>query len=440
MVRSRFRAAKPVIKRFGLFAIALLVVALIGFFQVFAAPQTQVSVAQAPSSSTDPVFEWGTIAQSSALAVSAPAPQQYRTLAIVHTAIFDAVNAIDRRYTPYDYKAQAPSGTSAPAAVAAAAHEVLVGLYPLQKPTLDAALTKSLNAIAEGQAKADGTNLGKTVAQQYLALRSKDNANNKGEYEAEKAVGIWQPTPPLFLPALLPHWDTVTPFVLKSASQFKIPEPPALNSATYIKELNEVKRLGGASSTARTPDQTALAIWSAVPPSVVWNTAARAAATANGNSLIENARLFALLNIGGLDAYIAGYKVKYDHKLWRPVTAIPSADQLGNPALTADPNWQSLIVTPNHPDYISGHTVTAGAEEEILKGFFGTDAVKATIIFPPNAGVVRSFNSFSQITNDLVEARILAGIHIRSADVQGAALGKQVGKYIIETALRPLRQ
>lgn len=438
-MRHSFRMGLFAVRRFKELAIAVFVIGLIGLFQIFAAPQTQTSIAQAPPSATDPVLEWNTIAQASVLAASAPAPQQYRSLAIVHTAIFDAVNAIDRRYTPYIYKAQAPTGTSAPAAVASAAHEVLVRLYPLGQPTLDAALKKSLDAIAQSRAKTDGINLGKTVAEQFLALRSNDNANNKLEYKAEKAVGIWQPTPPLFLPALLPHWDTVTPFVLKSATQFKIPSPLALNSAAYIEELNEVKRLGGKASNDRTPDQTASAIWSAISPVVLWNTTAQAAATANGNSLLDNARLFALLNIGGLDAYIAGYKVKYDHKLWRAVVAIPNADKLGNPALTPDPNWESLIVTPNHPDYISGHTVTAGAQEEILKGFFGKDAVKVNVIFPFNSGAIRSFTRFSEITNELIEARIWAGVHIRSSDVQGAVLGKQVGNYIIKTALLPLK-
>ena len=438
-MRYSFRVSQFTMRRFGLFVIALSVVSLMGLFQVFAIPPTQSLMAQVPPSPTDAVLEWNTIAQASVLAASAPAPQQYRSLAIVHTAIFDAVNAIDRRYTPYAYKAKAPSGTSALAAVASTAHEVLVKLYPLQQPALDAALTKSLSAITDGQPKADGIKLGKTVADQFLALRKNDNANNKVEYKAEKGTGVWQPTPPLFLPALLPHWDTVPPFALKSADQFKIPQPLALNSDEYIRELNEVKRLGGKSSTARTPDQTALAIWSAVPPAVLWNTTAQAAAIANNNNILDNARLFALLNIGGLDAYIAGYKVKYDHKLWRPVVAIPNADQLKNSALTPDPNWESLIVTPNHPDYISGHTVSAGAEEQILKGFFGKDAVKATVIFPANAGVPRSFTSFSQITNDLIEARILGGVHIRSSDVQGAVLGRQVGDYISKTALLPLK-
>jgi hypothetical protein len=312
-------------------------------------------------------------------------------------------------------------------------------LYPTQQTTLDAALSASLAKIADGQAKTDGINVGKEVAEKLVALRSTDGADKKGEYKADKTPGVWQPTPPAFAPALLPHWGTVTPFVIKSANQFKIPEPLSLNSAAYAKDLNEVKLLGARNSTARTADQTAAAIWSPIPPAVIWNATARAAATAKGNSLIENARLFALLNIAGVDAYIAGYEVKYKYKLWRPVTAIREASAIDNPAITPDPNWEPLIVTPAHPDYISGHCVTAAAEERVLSDFFGNDAVKVNITFPANVGVTRSFNSFSQISKELGEARIWGGVHTRYADTQGDALGKQVGDYVFKNALQPLK-
>lgn len=441
-------------KPFSFLALASLIVVLIAASLLrFSAPtQAQMaSVAQAqnPPSQSAPVqvantpatvvLDWNAIAQSTVLAAAAPAPQQYRSLAIVHTAIFDAVNALDRRYGSYAFTEKVSTDASATAAAAAAAHGALVRLYPTQQTTLDAALTASLAAVADGQAKTEGIALGEAVAEKLVALRKRDGAAQKGEYKAEKLPGVWQPTPPLFLPALLPNWNTVTPFVLKRANQFKVPAPLPINSNAYATELNEVKRLGGKDSTDRSPDQTAAGIWSAIPPAVLWNTAARAAAIERGNSLIENARLFALLNIAGLDAYIAGYEVKYSHKTWRPVTAIPHADQLGNAAVTPDPTWESLIVTPNHPDYVSGHTVSAGAEEQILKNFFGQDAVKVKIIFPANTGVTRTFTSFSQITNELIEARIWAGVHTRSADVQGAVLGRQVGQYVFANALRSLK-
>jgi hypothetical protein len=431
---GRFR-----VKRFGLFASAfvLAVVTAIGLLQISDPTQAQTAqVAQGPtaqaqsakpSDPTDAVLDWNAIAQTATVAASAPAPQQFRTLAITHGAIFNAVNAIERRYTPYSVNIKAPAGASAAAAAVAAGHGVLTRLYPAQKASLDAALTASLAKIPDGQAKVGGINVGKEVAEKLVAIRSTDRADRKGEYKAQKAVGIWQPTPPLFAPALLPNWSEVTPFVIKRADQFKIPAPLPLNSDAYAKELNEVKLLGGRYSTARTAEQTATAIFSAISPVPLWNTPARAAATAKGNNLIENARLFALLNFAGADAYIAGYEVKYKYKLWRPVVAIPNAAELGNPAITDDPNWESLIVTPAHPDYISGHCVTAGAAERVLQRFFGSDSVKVSLIFPANAGVTRSYTSFSQISKELGESRIWAGLHTRTADTQGDVLGKQVG-------------
>jgi hypothetical protein len=454
-VRFKTRRIRKGIKPFQLFALASLLIVLVTASLLQIAPSTRaqtvlhaqsqiepVQIAQAPATPTaspaSVVLDWNGIAQSTVLAASAPAPQQFRSLAIVHTAIFDAVNAIDRRYTPYAVDLKAPANASAEAAAATAGHAVLVSLYPAQKSALDTALTTSLAKIAEGQSKADGIAVGQQVAEKLIALRSSDGADQKIEYKAEDKIGVWQPTPPLFLPALLPQWNTVTPFVIKSANQFTVPAPLPLDSSAYAKDLNEVKRLGGRNSTVRTPEQTTAAIFSAISPVVLWNTTAQAAAKAKGNSLIENARLFALLNLAGVDAYIAGYDVKYKYKLWRPATAIPQADKLSNSEITPDPNWETLIVTPNHPDYISGHTVTAGAAGQILKAYFGQDAVNVNIIFPANAGVTRTFKSFSQIVDELVESRIWAGVHTRTANVQGAALGEQVGDYVFQNALRPI--
>lgn len=437
-------------KRFGIVAVVAAFLAIEGFhtftrplpLQALPVPETPLSVAQAttpnPKNPADAVLDWNKTAQAVVLAASAPPPQQYRSLAIVHTAIFDAVNAIDRRYTPYAFEEKAPAGADPAAAAAAAGYYSLLALYPAQKNLIETAWTASLAKIPEGPAREEGIKLGQSVAEKLIALRNDDGASQKSEYKAEKKAGIWQPTPPLFAPALLPHWSTVKPFVIQSADQFKIPAPRTLNSDAYAEELNEVKRLGGRNSRERTSEQTAAAIFSPVSPVVLWNTTAQAASTARGLNLLENARLFALLNIAGLDAYIAGYEVKYKYKLWRPVVAIPSAAQLGNPKITADPNWESLIVTPAHPDYISGHTVTAGSGERILQDFFGTDTVKVNIIFPANTGVTRTYTSFSGITNELIESRIWAGVHTRSADVQGAVLGRQVGDYVFQNALKPL--
>jgi hypothetical protein len=324
-VRDIARIGRLPVKRFRLFALAsLLTVVTAGLLHLAAPIQAQTAqtaqaphhlptptqLAQAqpakPNAPTDAVLDWNQIAQTATVVAAAPAPQQFRVLAITHGAIFDAINAIDRRYTPYAVDIKAPAGASAEAAAAAAGHGVLTRLYPTQQAILDAALTASLAKLPDGQAKTDGVNVGEEVAAKLVAIRSTDGSDKKVEYKAEKTIGIWQPTPPLFAPALLPTWSTVTPFVIKSADQFKISPPLPLNSVAYGQELDEVKRLGGRYSTARTAEQTAAAIFSTISPVALWNTPARAAATAKGNRLIENARLFALLNFAGTDAYIAG--------------------------------------------------------------------------------------------------------------------------------------
>lgn len=441
------RILRSLVRRFGIVALGSFLLVILGTQGLLnatslpakTAPTTPLTLAQASPAPSNPVLDWNKTAQAVVLAASSPAPQQYRSLAIAHAAIFDAVNAIDRRYTPYAIDVKAAKGTSPEAAAAAAGYYSLLSLYPAQKGIIESAWTASLAKIPEGESREEGIKLGKSVAEKLVALRSDDGADKKIEFKADKAVGIWSPTPPLFLPALLPHWSSVRTFVIKRADQFQIPAPLPLNSDAYAKELNEVKRLGGRYSQERTPEQTATGIFSAISPVVLWNTTAQAAATANGLNLLDNARLFALLNIAGVDAYIAGYDVKYKYKLWRPAIAIPEAAQLGNSLITPDPKWETLIVTPNHPDYISGHTVTAGSGDRILNNFFGSDAVKVNIIFPANAGVTRTYTKFSQISNELIESRIWAGVHIRSANVQGAVLGKQVGDYVFQNALRPLK-
>jgi PAP2 superfamily len=441
-VPSRIKPVWPIVPRFRLFTVTALLMATIVTLMLhplsIQAQTAALAPVQAPPNlPTNAVLDWNSTALAVTQAAAAPAPQQYRTLAIAHAAIFDAVNAIEHRYTPYAVDIKAPAGTPAEVAAAAAGHEVLVRLYPAQQSTLDAALSASLAKVPEGRSKADGIRIGKEVAQKLLVLRSQDGADRKPDYKVEPKVGVWQPTLPGFSPPLLPHWGTVTPFALKGLDQFQAPQPLPLQSAAYIEELNEVKRLGGRNSSARTADQTAAALFSPIAPAVLWNTTARAAATEKRLNLLENARLFALLNISGVDAYIAGYDVKYKYKLWRPVTAIRNADALTNPALTADPSWEPLIVTPAHPDYISGHCVSAGAEQRILQNFFGSDAVKINIIFPANVGVTRTFTSFSQICKELEDARVWGGVHTRTADLRGTILGQQVGNDVFANILLP---
>lgn len=432
------------VKRFFLFILAsLLAVSATPILWQNSAP-TLAQIAKPPTlvaatSTSDVVIDWNVTALSVTQAAGASAATQYRALAIAHAAIFDAVNAIDRRYTTYAVSVKAPAGASSEAAAAAAAHEALVRLYPAQQTALDTALTASLAKIPEGQSKADGIKVGQEVAEKLVALRSKDGTDAKVDYKPGSGPGVWQPTPPAFAPALTPHWGKVTPFTFKDIDQFKVPPPLALNSEAYAKDLNEVKSIGARNSTTRTADQTAAAIFWTLQTPVIWNAAARAAATAKGNSMTDNARLFALLNLAGSDAYVAGYAVKFKYNFWRPVTAIRNADTIGNPAVSADPNWEPLIVTPAHPDYISGHCVTSDAPARVLQNFFGSDEVKLSLTYPLNTGVTRSYTSFSQIAKEVGEARIWGGIHTRTADVQGGVLGRKIADYVFQNFLRPIK-
>lgn len=428
------------VKRFVLLTLvaALVIVAIPSLFHHPTQTLAQTTNPQT-TKTTNVVIDWNQTAIKVTQAASAPSTEQYRALAITHAAIFDAVNAIDHRYTTYAVDLKAPTGASLEAAVAAAGHGVLTHLYPAQQADIDKALAATLEKLPEGQAKVDGINVGKQVAEKLVALRSQDGSDAKVDYQPGTGIGVWQPTPPTFAPALAPHWGKVKPFTFTSLSQFKILDPPAVNSAAYIKDLNEVKSIGAKNSAVRTADQTAAAIFWTISTPVLWNEVARAAATAKGNTITDNARLFALLNMAGSDGYVAGYAVKYKYKLWRPVTAIRNADAIGNSALSADPNWEPLLITPAHPDYISGHCVSSDAPKRVLQRFFGNDTVKVSVTHPPNVGVTRSYTSFSQIAKEVGNARVWGGIHTRTADIQGGALGTQIGDYAFEHFLRPIK-
>jgi hypothetical protein len=384
----------------------------------------------------DVVTDWNQTALRATEVAGFGPPPQTRAMAMVHAAVYDAVNAIDRRHAVYAVDVKAPAGASAEAAAAAAAHGVLVGLFPAQGPTLDAALTASLGAVADGEARTQGLAVGREVAIRYLAVRKDDGAGGKVAYAFATGPGRYQLTPPLSMPPVLPHWRQVKPFVLTSASQFALPGPPPLDSPEFARDFNEVKDLGGRRSTTRTNEQTATAIFwagSEIPPV---NAIARAMASAKKTSVSDNARLLAYLNMAMADSLIAGFDVKYRVDYWRPVTAIRNAAALGNRALTADPGWEPLLVTPPHPEYPSAHALATGAAAEVLTGFLGSDSVATALIQPP-LGVHRRWESLPQIVKEMEDARVWAGIHFRTATEHGTQLGRRIGAHALQSILRP---
>jgi hypothetical protein len=380
--------------------------------------------------SADVVTEWNQIALKTTDIAGASPPVQARAMALVHASIYEAVNAIDRRHERYAVELAAKPGALVESAAAAAAHGALVRLFPQQRGSLDAALAGSLAAVPAGPGKNDGLDVGREAADKLAALRQPDGWDAKASYTFSSGPGLYQPTPPMEASPVLPWWGRVKPFVLKSASQFPFPGPKEPTSEAFAKDLAEVNSLGGRASSQRTTEQTAVAIhWagSEIPP---LNAVARAGSTAARLSVADDARLFALLNMAMADALITVFDAKYRFNSWRPVTAIRASGNAG------DRTWEPLLVTPPHPEYLSAHCMAAGAAEAVMRSFFG-DAVKASYVHPP-LGVLRSWSSLSQLSKEVEDSRVWAGIHFRTAVVDGTEVGRRIGDYAVTSSLQPV--
>jgi len=399
-----------------------------------------LSLAEGPvAARADAVLDWNIIALKTTAAAPFNPPLETRNLAIVHAAMFDAVNAIVREFRPYAVALRAPAWASPEAAAVAAAHATLLTLYPAQQATLDAAYRASLDTIADGPAKTSGVAVGESVAQRMLALRATDGAVSAivAAYAPGDQPGDWRPTPPGLLSALDPGWGTVRPFVLRHAWQFRPGPPPALDSRRYARDYEEIRAVGSNASATRTQDQTDLArVWVSTAAQN-WNPVARAAASAQGLTLSQTARALALLNLAGADAFIAAWDTKFAYNQWRPVTAIRAADTDGNPDTDADPQWTPLLVTPPFPDYIAGHTTFAGAAQEVLEHLFGTDPQVIQLTSASAPGIVETYRTFREMADGVVDARVWGGIHWRTSSVRGRTVGEAIGRYAVRHVLCP---
>jgi hypothetical protein len=391
------------------------------------------------------VIVWNSVALQMIRNVQSPPPDSARQLAVVAVSVFDAVNAIHPRYASYDIAVKAPRPASADAAAASAAYTALVGLFPSEKPILDAELATSLSAIPGGRAKTQGIALGTSVATQILALRANDGATTQVVYNPTPGPGVWVPTPPKFGPPIDPQWGRVTPFALTSGGQFQPPPPPAITSPEYAAAYNDVKAIGGTNSTTRTAEQTAIAaFWSdqtghTFDPPGHWNQIAEIVAADKHTNLQNSARTFALLNIALADAGIASWNVKYTYNTWRPVTAIRAGDAGLNPLVTGDPTWTSLWPSPPFPSYVSGHSSFSAAAAAVLDSISGTN-VSFTDPGDPTLNLTpRSYTSFDQAAQEAGMSRIYGGIHYMFDNTAGLALGTQVGNYVISHELAALK-
>jgi hypothetical protein len=417
--------------RYGSAAIASIVV-MLGTIVV---PLTQRAAA-VTTPPADVVVEWNANAQAAIVATAGQFPTvAYLHLAMVQGAVYDAVNAIEGGYEPYlGAPPMAGPEDSSPAAAAQAAHDVLVALFPNQQSTLDGQLTTTLQGIPDGPAETGGIEVGVAAATAMLAARANDGRFSAFTVIQGTQAGEWRSTAfvngnPVIEPA--PWVGNVEPFTVPDVTALRSDGPNALTSAAYTKDFNEVKTVGSLTSTIRTADQTEAAVFWQANGAGLFNGLFRQLATTQDLDIAQAARLFAMADLAGADGGIACWNDKYYYRFWRPITAIRLADTDDNPATVADPNWTPLfssappLATPAFPEHPSGHSCVSGAVVETLKDFFGTDKISFTMS-STLSGTTRGFDRFSRAIKEVIDARVWAGIHFRTADTQGHAMGRKV--------------
>jgi hypothetical protein len=398
--------------------------------------------------SPDQVLEWNQIFIDTLVVTGTANSSSQRLGAIVHTAIFDAYNGIERRYTPIFVQQWAPKGASRRAAVIAAAYTALVSLFPSQQAALNARYAESLAALTDdgddgGRSHERGIAWGSEVAQAVLAWRATDGfSGSYPPFIGGTAIGQWRPTPPAFGPMSAQGLAFTAPFVLPSATQYRPDPPRSLTSATYTDDFSAVKALGRGTGSTRTEDQTALALFWDGNASIHWNQAANQMARANSLSLSENNRLLATVNLAMADTAITvwGGKRFYGsvptEVTWRPVTSIPLADSDGNSGTGADPEWLPLITTPSHPEYPAGHPSLNGAAATVLLGYFEglSQAFTLTTARQPS----RTYTSIAQARADGNNGRVWGGMHYPSTVRISDAVGETIARYIDQNAMQRL--
>lgn len=386
-------------------------------------------------SRADVVTEWNERALACTLQAKQLPFVATRTMAMVHTAIFDAVNSVEGRYTPYKVKIPAPPRSSPEAAALAAAYGVLLKLFPEQKADLDAAYRASLAQIPEGGGTTAGLTIGEKVAGEILSLRASDGANAPNTYRPGTSPGLYVSTT---LP-IGSSWGSVAPWALERGSQFRPSPPTPLSSRRWARDYNEIRDLGGKTSTSRTAEQSDIArFWTITGPSS-WDPLVRQLASVPGRTLLANARLFALVEMAGADAYIAVFDAKYTFNFWRPITAIRNGDVDGNDETTRIPDWEPFIDTPLHPEYPCAHCITSAATGTVLESEFGRDAIPVLTMTSPTApGVVRKWTSIKDWEDEVSAARVFGGIHYRNSTVVGQDMGRKIGDLIVQHYLKPV--
>ena len=389
------------------------------------------------------VLQWNRVLQET---IRTPGQQlatifPVRSFAMMHAAMFDAINSIDGSYTPYLTDVPGSKNASEEAAAAQAAHDVLVVLYPTRAAIYDAELSASLEGIEKNR-RDQGIRVGEIVAERMLAARENDGWSvTPPPYVLPTTPGNWQPIAPSTAAAFT-HFPGVTPFALISNTQFLPNPPPTMTSAEYTRDFNEVKEIGSSTSATRTADQTQVArLWANVntPTTVffVWNNVARSVAISRNTTTAENARLFALMNISLHDALQTTFTSKFIYGLWRPLTAIRRADEDGNPNTAPDASWTSLLGNPPYPSYAGNNAAIGTSQSTILALFFGRDDIPFQHTWEGAGGATRSYPGFTAMADEEANSRIYGGIHFRFDNVAGQSAGRNVANYVYLNFMRP---
>lgn len=390
--------------------------------------------------------------------VTSRPPEVARSLAMVHAALFDAINLIEGGYQSYAAidTSQLPTdfnSASVAAAAAKAAYEVASAVYPesRQRAVWAATLAESLATVPDGTAKQHGIEVGRAVASAILAMRSGDGADAVSDYSTGDQPGQWSRTVPAFLPPLVPHWHDVKPIAVADITAYRPEPPPALNSGEYAEAVDEVMQLGRLNGSLRTSEQTEIAVFwvdgagTATPPGH-WNRIAITASMAAGDSMLQRARTLALLNLAMADAGIASWDAKYHYNVWRPIDAIRRADEDGNPATVVDNQWLPLILTLPFPAYTSGYSSFSGAAAEALIAIYGgnlafassSDSHSGLTQKPLMTTIIRQFDSYWAAANEASSSRIYGGIHYRFDCTAGLESGEAIASYVVQNLLKPV--
>jgi hypothetical protein len=399
------------------------------------------------SARADAVTDWNAITMD-AVTIARPGPQGMLDVALVHIAVHDAVQAIEKRYEAYHFEMAHAKGSRS-AAAAAAAHGVLTAIYPTQASTLDA--TYATYLADHGLSGDQGLEVGQKAAASIAPLRRATPNPLPPPFVGANEIGVWRPTesfigtppaPPSGAPMVTPWLADMDPFTLTSPRRFRAPPPPALTSLRYWRDYEEVKAMGVREGSARTAAQTDLAHFYNDNFFAQWNRALRGVAQSRVHRIGDSARLFALANMATADALITAWDSKRNYALWRPLTAIREGDVDGHPWTVGDPTWQPLVNTPNYPDYTSGANVLVGAMTRTLARFFESDRgpLEVTSLNPLATQKTRIYTRFSHAADDVVNARIYLGIHFRFADVVARKQGEQVAEHAVEHFLLPLER